>query len=379
MPLFLFVVLSIYAAMYVYLAWEVVQSFPDLGWLRAPFFAFLALMFLAPLIVVQLDRRLHFRWAKVAALFGYLWMAGLFWFCVLALAAAGWNLAVTALAVKRPGFLAATITHRTGFAAACILIAVALAAGALEAQRLRLKRVTIRLPRLPQGLRGLKLLQISDLHLGVHLGQRRLGRVLDLVREAQADMLISTGDLADSAFENIRWFAEELREINPPHGKFAVFGNHEFYAGVANSLAFHAAAGFTVLRGTAATPVEGLRIVGVDDPAGRHMKGVECFTDEAPLWSDGGARAVTVLLKHQPRLDPASAGRCALQLSGHTHGGQVFPFHVVVRSIYPLFAGLYAAGPAGQDTQIYVHRGTGTWGPPLRLFSPPEVTLIILE
>jgi hypothetical protein len=353
-------------------------------------------MFLAPVIVVQLDRRLKFRWAQAAALPGYLWMAGLFWFCTLALAAGAWNLAVAALGVKWPGVLAATITHRTGFAAGCVLIAIALAAGVVGAQRIRLKRVTIRLPGLAESVRGLKLLQISDLHLGVHMGQRRLGRVLKLVREAEADVLISTGDLTDSAFENIRWFAEELREINPPRGKFAVLGNHEFYAGLAESLRFHEAAGFTVLRGSAAMVMEGLRIAGVDDPAGRGMKGVACFTDEPALWNSvsiesqsiprhfvqhppTGEVLITILLKHQPRIEPGSAGRFDLQLSGHTHGGQVFPFHAVVRAIYPFFAGRYATGPAGEGPQIYVHRGTGTWGPPVRLFSPPEVTVITLE
>jgi hypothetical protein len=280
---------------------------------------------------------------------------------------------------------------------ACVLIAIALAAGVLGAQRIRLKRVTIRIPGLAENVRGLKLLQISDLHLGVHMGQRRLGRVLELVRAAEADVVISTGDLTDSAFENIRWFAEELREINPPRGKFAVLGNHEFYAGVAESLRFHEAAGFMVLRGTAATVVEGLRMAGVDDPAGRGMKGVKCFADEEVLWREGsiepqtltrplkrppspkGEGFTTILLKHQPRIEAGSVGRYDLQLSGHTHGGQLFPFHAVVKWVYPLFAGRYATGAAGEGPQIYVHRGTGTWGPPVRLFSPPEVTVITLE
>ena len=101
-----------------------------------------------------------------------------------------------------------------------------------------------------------------------------------------------------------------------------------------------------------------------------------CFLDESvALAGADGARPV-ILLKHQPRINPASVGRFDLQLSGHTHGGQIFPFSLVVYCFYPIPPGLHRVAP---DSDIYLSRGTGTWGPPMRLFAPPEVTLILLE
>jgi hypothetical protein len=120
----------------------------------------------------------------------------------------------------------------------------------------------------------------------------------------------------------------------------------------------------------------------VDDPAGRQI-GQAPHTDESAALPAGPRTAATILLKHQPRVSRAAEDRFDVQLSGHTHGGQIFPFNFAVALLYPLGPGRHdLPGPAGARTggpTVYVSRGTGTWGPPLRLASPPEVTLITLK
>jgi predicted MPP superfamily phosphohydrolase len=163
--------------------------------------------------------------------------------------------------------------------------------------------------------------------------------------------------------------------INPPLGKFAVTGNHEFYAGLKESLAFLKDAGFTVLRGQAVTTGP-IRVAGVDFPAERYIDQPSYIDEQAALDMGDDEGLFTILLKHHPLIEESSLGRFQLQLSGHTHKGQIFPFNYPVRFRYRYIAGLY---DLGQGSSVYTSRGTGTWGPPLRLFAPAEVTIFTIE
>jgi len=162
--------------------------------------------------------------------------------------------------------------------------------------------------------------------------------------------------------------------LRPRFGKFAVTGNHEFFVGADRALDFTARAGFTVLRGEAASLAGVLMIAGVDDPAWRWM-GVPVHTDEKALLSALPRERFTLLLKHQPVVDRNSLGLFDLQLSGHTHGGQIFPSGLLVRMADRMRNGLTSLIPHGH---LYVSRSAGTWGPPMRLGAPPELTLIDL-
>jgi predicted MPP superfamily phosphohydrolase len=168
--------------------------------------------------------------------------------------------------------------------------------------------------------------------------------------------------------------------MQAPLGKFAIFGNHEFYQGSEASEAFHKLCGFDLLRQRNVAIGKELLIVGVDDTAGFHFHG-PVFSDEdkvLPPLKPGApdeSRPVVLFLKHQPRVLDTSLGRFDLQLSGHTHGGQIFPFNLIIREIYGRYRGLY---DLGQGSKLYVCKGAGTWGPPIRLFAQPEVALIVL-
>jgi predicted MPP superfamily phosphohydrolase len=158
------------------------------------------------------------------------------------------------------------------------------------------------------------------------------------------------------------------------HGKFAVTGNHEFYAGLDQAVRFTEEAGFTMLRGEA-RPVAGfMTIAGVDDPTGKRF-GLFRGPEEGALLKGVARGRFTILLKHEPVIAKDATGLFDLQLSGHTHKGQIFPFNYIVKIFYPHDAGLVHLP---QHAFLYVSRGSGTWGPPIRFLSPPEVTIIKL-
>ncbi|OGW39287.1 MAG: hypothetical protein A2Y97_08590 [Nitrospirae bacterium RBG_13_39_12] len=185
---------------------------------------------------------------------------------------------------------------------------------------------------------------------------------------------MSTGDLVDGQIDNLSEFAESFKEINPRYGKFAITGNHEFYAGLTNALNFTEKAGFTVLRGERLTVSGIINIAGVDDP---QVKTYGNFRDipEKELLSGLPGGKFTLLLKHRPLVDKNAIGLFDLQISGHIHKGQIFPFSLITGLYYPTQAG-FANLPKGSC--LYISRGSGTWGPPIRFLSPPEVTVIEL-
>jgi hypothetical protein len=248
--------------------------------------------------------------------------------------------------------------------------------GYFEAQDIRLERVVITSPKIPSSAGTLSLVQLSDVHLGLINRKERLEKMLDRVREARPDILVVTGDLVDGQINGLTGLAPLLNGIRPPLGKYAVTGNHELYAGLDHSLDFMRDAGFRVLRGEgvalAGAPVA---IAGVDDPVTYRVSGTAPEDEQRILSSLPGDR-FTVLLKHRPAVDRRSAGLFDLQLSGHVHKGQIFPFNLVTWLFYPVKTGLSRTAGGGL---LYVSRGTGTWGPPIRFLAPPEVAVFELR
>ncbi len=384
---FLFGLLGIYGSANAYLFWKVRAAFPGLGKFVWALAGFQAVMVFSPVLARYLDRWGHLRLAGAVSFLGYFWLPVVLWFVALAFAGDLWNLGVRVIALAAPGARAARLPARATVGTIGGLICLAMAWGVVEARSIRIHELTVLVPHLPAGMKELRIVQFSDLHLGEHIDQGRFERAVRLIRQANADVLVSTGDLVDASFHDVKELAGPLKELHVPLGKFAVLGNHEFYAGLGGSLAFHKVAGFRVLRGESVELLPGLRIAGVDDPAGRRT-GQECFTDEAAalaapsaadsapgLSPQGDDPGTTIFLKHQPRVKDSSIGRFDLQLSGHAHGGQIFPWHAITATQFRFWRGLYAL-PGGSF--IYASLGTGTWGPPIRLLARPEVTLIRL-
>ncbi len=241
-----------------------------------------------------------------------------------------------------------------------------------------LEEVVVKIPGLSKALDGLTLVQLSDIHLGVFVGDRELRSALELTRRAKPDLVVLTGDLIDYDLRHrpaLTELAGRLGEI-APRGVFAIPGNHDHYAGVGRVLEAATRGGATVLNNAHRVLGDSggrLTLAGVDDVQGRRTgagpdlkRALEGAPPDVPR----------ILLCHNPVFFPEASGEVALQLSGHTHGGQV---NLVVRPAdyvlpHGYVAGLYTRGAS----KLYVNRGFGTVGPPARVGSPPEITKIVL-
>ncbi len=236
--------------------------------------------------------------------------------------------------------------------------------------------VAVPITGLPSDLEGFRIAQLSDLHVGPTLKRDFVERVVDTTNGLQPDLIALTGDVADGFPPALRDEVAPLAGLEAPHGKYFVTGNHEYYWDAAGWVRELEALGFSALmnghqvirRGTGR-----IVLAGVTDLSSGGLPGHA--SDPAAAVAGAPESDVRVLLAHQPK--SAFAARAAgydLQLSGHTHGGQYFPFNLLVRLFQPFVAGLHRL----EAMWLYVSRGTGYWGPPLRLGAPAEITLIQL-
>ncbi len=357
------VFLVLYLLAHAYVA-EILVTGMQLGAFATAILTVILILFGAsPFVGRRLERAGHLRSARAFAVFGYTW-AGLVLLFVL-----------SRLTVDFLIFLVAPVAARA-FAPFGALILTAVCGSGLalyafmERSRVRVESYTLPTGKWPDSLRDhVRVAQISDVHIGFMNGKRRIRAIAARLRAYKPDIVVSTGDLVDSPIGLHDAYADALAEIRPPLGKYAIIGNHEYYAGLSNTLGFLERAGFVVLR-NAVLAVGGIQLVGIDDQA----------TDMQADWAQRELRLLapvrrdmfTVLLKHRPDVVKNAIVRADLQLSGHTHKGQIFPLNFLTRLYYPANAGLYRMARA---TFLYVSRGTGAWGPPFRLFSPPEITL----
>lgn len=363
--LFISLFLTLYGGMHYYGFLKVRKALALGPVHQAALALFLLFMVISPVAVRWAERAGLEDLGRVLAYAGYTWMGFLFLFVCLGLSADALMLLLPrGLHPTPPLFLMGT----AGLAVLFTLY------GMHEALEVRVERVSIPLSKIGEPPGRIRIAQISDVHLGLLFREQRLQGVLDAVRAANPDLLVSTGDLVDGDTDGLFEVLEMLRVIRPPLGKFAVIGNHEVYAGLQRSLQFMTEAGFRVLRDEAVTLPECLSLAGIQDPAvGGGGDARRALEREILLGLPKDLPSI--LLKHRPSVEEGSEGLFDLQLSGHTHNGQIFPFSLLVRWVHPRIAGLY---PLASGSFLYVSRGSGTWGPPIRILSPPEVTVIDL-
>ncbi|MEJ2368199.1 MAG: metallophosphoesterase [Acidobacteriota bacterium] len=373
--LFLAMYVLVYGAMNAYLFLKC-RSAWAFGMRTGLFLALImAGMIVAP-IFVHLGERLGWETAsRILAWIGYLWMGFVLIFLASGLAVDVYQMAGKAVGMmmhqNRPLWI---LSSRAAFFTALALALVGAVIGFVQARTLQTPHVVIRTEKLPPGTRRLRIVQISDVHLGLMVRASRLRAILKAVRKARPDLLVSTGDLVDGQMNRMNGLAAMLASVHTPLGKYACTGNHEFYAGIAQASEFTDEAGFALLRNETVWKGLPLALTGVDDPAGRRL-GKEKPAPESSLLSEAPQGMFRLLLKHRPDVPESGPFDFDLQLSGHTHGGQIFPYNFLTRLSYRRIAGLYKLG-AGAC--LFTSRGSGTWGPPFRLFEPPQVVIIDL-
>ncbi len=252
------------------------------------------------------------------------------------------------------------------------------------------RRVDVPIAGLPAALHGFTIAQLSDIHVGPTIRRGYIDRIVEAVNRLGADVIAITGDLVDGSVPELREHIAPLARLRARHGTFVVTGNHEYYAGAHAWITELRRIGLTVLlnehvvlygqstRGAQTDEEVGadaLVLAGVTDFTAGHFDAAHASDPEAALAGAPRASTMRVLLAHQPRSAPAAAAAgYQLQLSGHTHGGQFFPWNLFVPMQQPFTAGLHKL----RDMWIYVSRGTGYWGPPKRFGAPSEITLLRL-
>lgn len=239
-----------------------------------------------------------------------------------------------------------------------------------------IEEVPVKIAGLPRALDGYTIAQISDLHGGIYVGERELSEGLSRVAEARADLVVVTGDLVDFDAWFARMVAKKLADARARDGVVAILGNHDYYAGARKVVAALREAGVEALvnSGKHVRPNDGggFALLGVDDIWGPRRGGSGPILAHA--LSMVPKDAPRILLSHQPSSVELWAGQVALQLSGHTHGGQINPGFVPAKLLFHYVAGRFDV----RGTTLYVNRGFGTVGPPSRVGAPPEVTKIVL-
>lgn len=239
-----------------------------------------------------------------------------------------------------------------------------------------LHELPVRIAGLPRALDGYVIAQISDVHTGAHVGEGQLDEGLDLVRRARPDLVVVTGDLVDIDGAYAPLIARKLAGLTARDGVRAILGNHDYYTGADLVASTVRAAGVDVLvnegRVIRAGDGGGFALLGVDDLWSVRYRRAGPRLDRA--LDSVPADLPRILLSHQPNTVDAWAGRVALQLSGHTHGGQINPGFRPADFLFDYVAGAYSV----RGTTLYVNRGFGTVGPPSRVGAPPEVTRVVL-
>ncbi len=235
----------------------------------------------------------------------------------------------------------------------------------------QVKRVRVPLAKLPRGAHGFRIAVVSDVHLGPILGRAHTRRIVDTINSVQPDLVAVVGDLVDGSVADLGPAAEPLAQLRARHGAFFVTGNHEYFSGAGQWVEHVRELGLRPLENDR-VEIAGFDLAGVNDVAGESEGQGPDFVRAL---GDRDRTRASVLLAHQPVVihDAVEHG-VDLQLSGHTHGGQLWPGNHIAALANPTVAGLERYG----DTQLYVSRGAGAWGPPVRVGAQSDITVVEL-
>ncbi|MGA2782232.1 MAG: metallophosphoesterase [Smithella sp.] len=327
----------------------------------------LILLIFAPILVRVAEAYHQEFMARAIAYIGYIWMAFVFLFFFFNVT---FEIILFLYKLTGTGTGSPSLCN-IAFGAAIFLSFIFVVYGFIDAKQVRVKTLEVKTEKILPNNGKIRIVQISDVHVGLIIRNKRLQVILDRVKEAKPDILVSTGDLLDGELDNVMPQAQQFVSITPKYGKYAILGNHEYYAGLKRSLEFTKAAGFEMLRDDV-RHIEGISIFGADDITGRKL-GVSNDRQLFEKMLEQQGNDFVLLLKHQPFV--VDGENFNLQLSGHTHGGQIFPFMFITRLFFPKNYGYYELG---KNKSLYISRGAGTWGPPVRVFAPPEITVIDL-
>jgi len=357
------IVLMILGSAHAYIWWRFV-AVPDLPapWHAVATVAMIVLVPSLPAAAIVMRRLPRARAAP------YLWLAYTWFGCAVYL--------LLAAAVTQVACAIAPIAPRTAALAGIAAVGATVGYGLVNARRGPVvRRVRVPLAKLPAAAAGYVIVQLTDVHIGPMLGARFAAMVVDKVNALSPDLIVLTGDLVDGRVAELAPHVAPLRGLRARDGVFAVTGNHEYYWNVDAWLKHLGSLGIRFLRNQHVTIAAGFELAGVDDSTSAAM--AASHGEDVPRALAGCDPALpVVLLAHHPSTIARAVGAGVdLQLSGHTHGGQLLPLGWLARLFEPHVAGLARFGA----TWLYVSEGTGFWGPPLRVGTSCEIAAITLD
>ncbi len=305
---------------------------------------------------------------------GVCWLPAAFFFLVVFAVADACSLIAFLVRKKAPGALLLFFSRRRYLALLLCIAAGVYGYGVYEARSLRVTSLHLATEKLPPGAERLRIAFAADLHIGPQTGTAMLRNAVDAMLAQKPDLILLGGDLFDDAFQGTPADVRELRRLRAPLGVYAVLGNHDAFGGYVHAAAKLAGTGITLLSDQAAD-VGGICVIGLDDPDVAEQKG-RARAEAAALLAASSCDRFTVLLDHRPGIHKDAVGLFDVQLSGHSHGGQIPLLKAFVESHYGTPTGFSAYRSPGGASVLFVTTGTGFSKLPIRLFVPPEIVVL---
>ena len=371
--MFLTIFFTLYGLLNFYFYRKVARAF-DMGIIsHLSLVVVLCFLLLSPFMMNMSAKTDHYLLTKTITYVGYIWMGVLFLFFSINILIDTYRLIIhISGSLFSPVILRYIPGDRITFIITLLLITGINIYGWIEAGNITVEKIKLRTTKLPPHIGSLRIVQISDTHFSAVNGVVLAQKIVRIIRDLQPDVLVSTGDLVDRGLQEKEKVIDLLIKIKAPYGKYATTGNHEFIAGIKYTTEFTEKAGFKMLRNENVTIGDFLNIGAIDDPAASRF-GIASNVSEGEVIESFSPDHINIFLKHQPRVDKKSIGKFDLQLSGHTHNGQIFPFSLIVSMFYTYLNGLFELD---DNCYLYVTSGTGTWGPPIRFLTFPEIAVI---
>jgi len=376
--IFFSIVLTIYGLVNYYIFIRGWQAFPEGSTLRKIFLVSFLIMSLA-YIAGRLSERYLPPWAGSSMIWvGSYWLAAMLYFLII----------VALFDVIRllnhflpfyPTFITAQYVVAKQWIAGIVIavVGIVIALGSVNALNPKIKTIELALPKKQAVLPSLNIVMASDIHLGTMVCQGRLKRIVDTINSLNPDVILLPGDVIDEDLAPVirQNLGETLKKLKARFGVYAVTGNHEYIGGVEPAVKYLEAHGVRVLRDSATTIGGSICVVGREDVSGNRARGKKRKTLQEILETTLRTLPV-IVMDHQPfHLEEAEQAGVDLQLSGHTHNGQMWPFNYITHKVYELDWGYLKKG----NTHYYVSCGVGTWGPPVRIGNTPEIVDIRLR
>ncbi len=354
--LFFLIILTTYGGVNYYVYETIAAGLGRDSWIVASLVTAFAL---APFSLRLTEGKLPHWLLKWKAVIGFNWMG----VC--------WLFTSCTVLIRILGLFVPAISAREALTIGGGLAVLATIWGVAAAQNVKEKRLEVLSPKFnDKDKNAFRVIQISDIHLGWGSSQAFMRKLVERINHLKPDLIVSTGDLFDSDLENLKEFVEIVKRFSAVEGKLAVTGNHEVYSNLGKAIELTVESQFDLLRFGSKDIGDWLTIAGVDDP--EVPARLDFDQKETEMLKSIDSHRFVLLLKHRPSTARKSIGKFDLQLSGHTHGGQIFPFKWLTKLQYRARTGL---SQLSLESFLYLSRGTGTWGPKIRFLAPAEFTV----